>query len=192
MSLQELIDAAAADGEIHSRDWEREPMPSRDTPRDRKRGQLGGGSYERDGRERSYERERSGRRRSRSRESDELVHVKAQLRDALERGNAATAELERSKFTLTSQLEDVRDELRGARIALDEEQQRAIRNEKRSAGLETQVTAREDRIVELENLQRDALKHIREIEEKAKLQVEAAKEGYDAARLKLKQEQQAM
>ena len=122
--------------------------------------------------------------------SDELVHVKAQLRDALERGNAASAELDRSKFTLTSQLEDARDELRGARIALDEEQQRSIRNEKRSAGLETQVSAREERIVELENLQRDALKHIREVEEKAKAQVETAKEGYEAARLKIKQEQQ--
>mmetsp|Transcript_44447 Transcript_44447/g.142875 ORF Transcript_44447/g.142875 Transcript_44447/m.142875 type:complete len:99 (+) Transcript_44447:392-688(+) len=71
LTVKELIDAAAADGEIHSRDWEREPMPSRDTPRDRKRGQLGGGSYERDGRERSYERERSGRRRSRSRERND-------------------------------------------------------------------------------------------------------------------------
>ena len=120
--------------------------------------------------------------------SDELVQVKAQLRVALERGNNASAELERSKFSLTAQLEDARDELRGARIALDEEQQRAVRNERRSAGLETQVAAREERIVELESLQRDGLGHIREVEDKARAQVDAAKAGYDAAKLQLRRE----
>ncbi len=91
------------------------------------------------------------------RRAETIADLKRRLSVSDDRAREARTALDRKSMELGAHMEDLQDELRGCRMAAEEDQARWKRSEKRIGHLEAQLAMREKRVIELEEMHRTSL-----------------------------------